>query len=110
MLYAADHLVYVAILEIEPQVVYWQDTMFSNENATANSPIRGKDIESFRAINLDVATDTEWHGYQADKWTQAEVMVKSHIPLSLITITEFGWKLGLQDQERIPLSRFAGRV
>lgn len=107
MLYAAEHLNRVAILEIEPYVVYWKDTKFSNENATAAAAKVGDDLDSFEAINFEIAVGTEWHGYDAKRWRQAEVMVKTHIPLSLMTITEFGWKKGLIDIPRIRLSDFA---
>lgn len=106
MLYAAKHLTYIAILEIDPQVIYWRETRFSNENATSNNAVVGDDLASFELIHFDEAVGTVWQGHAAKRWRQAEVMVRTHIPLSLITLSEYGLKTELTDIERVPLSRF----
>ena len=71
-------------LEISPEVVYWEETLFSDENATANSAIIGCGLDDFERINFSFAKSGQWQDEQEKKLIQAEVLVKSHIPLSFI--------------------------
>lgn len=43
------------IVEIDPMVILWEETLFSDENATANGAIIGSELEDFLNINFDIA-------------------------------------------------------
>jgi hypothetical protein len=73
-------------LEIDPQVIYWASTQFSDMNATDNSAVVGEKLEHFRNINFRLAMAYNWNGEMEKKWRQAEVLVKTHVPLGLIRI------------------------
>lgn len=73
------------ILEIDPVVATWHDTQYSNENAVAWGAIVGGAIREFRSIRLDVATAARWNGNEEKRWYQAEVLVRDHIPIAMIT-------------------------
>lgn len=73
-----------AILEIDPSVVFLETTLFSNVNATDGRACVGGDLESFRRVRFRIATDQYWSGNEEKKFFQAEVLVKSHIPLDMI--------------------------
>ena len=72
------------ILKIDPSVIYWEDTLFSDKNATDGGAIIGGTYEDFCQINLKVATSSRWTGLEEKKLFQAEVLVKTHIPLQYI--------------------------
>jgi hypothetical protein len=70
------------ILLIDPEVMYWEGTQFSDINATANNSRIGPKIEHFKAIQFSVATKDDC---QEDRGHhQAEVLVKNHIPINFI--------------------------
>lgn len=81
------HIVDPVILEIDPRVVFWSDTWFSNMNATTFkfAPIIGPNIEHFQSIEFDFAIGAQrWLNEIQKSYCQAEVMVKTHIPLTYI--------------------------
>lgn len=83
-------------LEVSPEVIYLEDTLFSDENATANSVIIGCGLDDFKRINFAFAKSGQWQNEQEKKLIQAEVLVKSHIPLSFIkNIKESLWQRDL---------------
>jgi hypothetical protein len=90
MLYVAQqegHISDPVILEIDPQVIFWEDTWFSNINAATfnkGTPIIGPGFEHFQSIRFDIATKRSWSGELQKGLFQAEVMVKTHIPLTYI--------------------------
>lgn len=88
MRYAAKHICQPVVLEVDPSVIYWAATKFSNINATDNMATIGDDLATFRLICFTVATALEWTGESEKKLRQAEVMVKTHIPLSIIRFPE----------------------
>lgn len=75
-----------AILEIDPEVVYWKQTRFSDMNATKNGHRQGSTIDDFKRIKFDVVKQiNHFNLSDEDKpFYQAEVMVKSFIPLKYI--------------------------
>jgi hypothetical protein len=89
MLYVATHILTRVILVVDPSVIYWETTMFSDVNATDNLASVGDDLLSFQKISFDIATRNYWNDEMEKKWRQAEVLVKTHIPLSCITIPGF---------------------
>lgn len=71
-------------LEISPEVIYWEETLFSDKNATANSVVIGCGLDDFKRINFRFAKSGQWQNEKEKGLIQAEVLVKSHIPLSFI--------------------------
>ncbi|WP_410510109.1 DarT ssDNA thymidine ADP-ribosyltransferase family protein [Methanosarcina hadiensis] len=75
------------ILKINPYVIYWKSTKFSNQNAASNSARIGDQISDFDMIDFDLAKssyDSSIHNEDDKKFIQAEVLVEEHIPLEYI--------------------------
>jgi len=72
------------ILEIDPEVIYWEDTLFSNENAAATSANIGASIKDFENIRFDILNRGIWNGQEEKRYFQAEVLVKTHVPYECI--------------------------
>jgi len=72
-------------LEISPKVILLEGTQFSDENATANSAIIGSDIRSLNNIDFKLAKSGRWQDETEKRCIQAEVLIKTHIPLKYIT-------------------------
>jgi hypothetical protein len=70
-------------LEISPEVIFWGQTMFSNMNATATSARIGSGIEDFKKIDFEIVT-SPYYSEENKSLYQAEVLVKTHIPLKFI--------------------------
>jgi len=71
---------------VDPSVIYWENTKFSDENATANDAIIGGDLLTFNAIQFEKAMRS--YNYIQDgidlRFFQAEVLVEEHIPIKYI--------------------------
>lgn len=81
------------ILEIDPEVIFLNDTLFSDRNATKNGASVGSDIDAFRSIHFNsvLASSVFDLDSSEQEFYQAEVLVKSFIPLKYITnISNFG--------------------
>lgn len=73
------------ILEIDIEVIFFKDTLFSNMNATKNDAHIGKDFISLKEINLEVLKSNYNTLKKNDKdFFQAEVLVKNGIELKYI--------------------------
>jgi len=72
-------------LKIDPEVIYWKETKFSNINATDSFSIIGESFEDFNNIDFDIALNNRWCSEEEKKKHQAEVMVQQYIPLRYIT-------------------------
>ena len=73
------------ILETSPEVIYWQETLFSDVNAADNSAVIGGGLDDFLQIDFDIACSEDFLEDKATrKRQQAEVLVKRHIPLTYI--------------------------
>lgn len=81
------------ILEIDPEVIYWQDSKYANMNATRNGANRGNTLEDFKKIHFQ-SVKARSHFDLAEEeqpYFQAEILVKNFIPLELIkNIGNFG--------------------
>lgn len=79
----------IIILRVKIDVVGLEGTLFSDINATDNNHHHGGTIEDLKRINLD-ATQQEYVGRSSEffKQHQAEVMVKTFIPLEYIFIQD----------------------
>ena len=74
-----------SILKIDTSVIYWDSTLFSDRNATSNEARIGGTINDFRCINFRIACGSTWHTTGEKSAFQAEVLVRSHIPLEYIS-------------------------
>lgn len=72
------------ILKIDPSVIYLESTLFSDVNATDSEAHVGGDLEAFKQVRFGIATGQYWNGYQQKRLFQAEVLVKSRVPLDMI--------------------------
>lgn len=80
------------VLEIDPQVVCWDGTKYSDRNATKTGANVGASLADFEAIHFDTVA-SRYFDLDSDEqpFYQAEVLVKNHIPLEYITnIGNFG--------------------
>ena len=83
------------ILEIDIDVVYWKDTIYSNLNATKHTikPIIGGTISDFKQIHFKSVKSYKHFDLPEEEqpYFQAEVLVKNFIPLEYIkNIGNFG--------------------
>ena len=74
------------VLHIDPAVCLWNTTLFADQNAVRNNFNFGGDLSDFEMIRMDVVTKYKHFDLsEEDKpYYQAEVMVQSYIPLSMI--------------------------
>ena len=73
------------ILEVSPEVILWELTLFSDGNATANRARIGGELEDFRRIRFDILRQSDWADECEKHYWQAEVLVKTHVPLRYIS-------------------------
>ena len=77
----------VEFLRIDPSIIYLRSTLFCVMNANSTEArVRG-DLETFEQIKFDLATGSRrWYTELEKNFSQAEVLVKGHVPLDLIEI------------------------
>lgn len=73
------------ILEVSPEVILWELTLFSDGNATASRARIGGEPEDFRRIRFDILRQSDWTDECEKHYWQAEVLVKTYIPLRYIS-------------------------
>jgi len=71
-------------LNIDPDMILWESTLFSNVNATANYANIGGTLSDFQKISFELFRTGRWDGKTQKRLFQAEVLVKTHIPLDFI--------------------------
>lgn len=101
------------ILEIDPQVIYWQHTQYADRNAAKAEANVGEDLSDFNAIHFDTVKTSRYLELDTDErpFFQAEVLVKNHIPLKYITnIGNFGISIPNQPNELTPLQQLTFTV
>lgn len=77
----------VEFLKIDPSVIYLRPTLFSNMNANSAGVRVGGDLEAFKQTKFDLATGSRrWYTQAEKNFSQAEVLVKGHVPLDVIEI------------------------
>ena len=84
------------ILEIDPEVMVWQDSMYCNKNVTRNDASDGGTAEHLKQIHFDTVLRSRYFDLAEEEkpFYKAEVMVKNFIPLQYITnIGNFGYTL-----------------
>ena len=96
MMYAAmneERISNPVILEINPEVLYWQESKFADRNATKNGAQVGDGIEDLQKIHFETTKVRNYFDIPEDEqpFYQAEVLVKNFIPLEyIINIENFG--------------------
>ena len=81
------------ILEIDPEVITWVDTLFSDKNAIRKDANWGQSLNDFVNVHYDIISSTNRFTIEDEDipFLQAEVMVKNFIPLQFIkNIDSFG--------------------
>lgn len=81
------------LLEIDPEVIFWSDTQYSDCNAAKNGVNVGSSLDDFKAIHFDAVKENTHFDLPEEEqpYFQAEVLVKNFIPLQYITnISDFG--------------------
>ena len=83
------------ILEIDPEIIYWKDTCYSNMNATIHRirPNIGGSLSDFKQIHFQSVKVHKHFDLPEEEqpYFQAEVLVKNFIPLEYIkNIGNFG--------------------
>lgn len=101
------------ILEIDPEVIYDEDTIFSDRNATRNGAQVGGGLDDFRNIHFKTVKARKHFDLDADEqpFYQAEVLVKNFIPLKYIrNIGNFGIPIPSQPQMMQSKNAYTARV
>jgi len=81
------------ILEIDPEVIFWEGTKYADRNATKNGACVGDEFEDFEKIHFQSVKAKKHFDLSQDEqeFFQAEILVKHFIPLAAITnIAKFG--------------------
>lgn len=101
------------ILEIDPEVIYDDETKYSDRNATRNGAQVGGSLDDFKNIHFSTVKARNHFDLDADEqqFYQAEVMVKNFIPLKYITnIANFGIPIPSQPQMMQSKNAYTARV
>ena len=72
------------LLEVDPEVMYWEGTLFSDGNATASSAKVVGGASGLANVRFDVLKKRRWETEAEKHYKQAEVLVPRHLPASLI--------------------------
>ena len=81
------------ILEIDPEVIFWQTSKYANMNATKTGANIGSTIDDFKKIHFNSVKARKHFDLADDEqpYFQAEILVKNFIPLEYIkNIGNFG--------------------
>jgi len=83
MMYVAqrdERIKKTSIIQVNPDVIYWHDTIFSTENAASSCATIGDSFVVFNQIRFEIATRENWTTTQEKAFFQAEVLVRNKIP------------------------------
>lgn len=72
------------LLKINPVVILLKDTLYSDGNAISNKAQIGSSVNDFEKINFNILQKDRWENDEEKHYWQAEVMVKTIIPLRYI--------------------------
>lgn len=101
------------ILEIDPEVIYWQDSLYADRNATKNGALVGSSIDDFSQLHFNSFKAKKHFDLDADeqKFYQAEVLVKNHIPLQFIkNIGNFGFTIPSQSAQMQTKTAYTAQI
>lgn len=99
MMYVAmddERITNPVILEIDPEVIFEENTKYSDRNATRNGANVGGTIDDFRNIHFNSLKADDYFDLDEDEqpFYQAEVLVKNFIPLEkILNISNFGLRI-----------------
>ena len=101
------------VLEIDPEVIYWQDSLYADRNATMNGALVGSCIDDFSQLHFNSFKAKKHFDLDADeqKFYQAEVLVKNHIPLQFIkNIGNFGFTIPSQSAQMQTKTAYTAQI
>lgn len=101
------------VLEIDPEVIYWQDSLYADRNATKNGALVGSSIDDFSQLHFNSFKAKKHFDLDADeqKFYQAEVLVKNHIPLQFIkNIGNFGFTIPSQSAQMQTKTAYTAQI
>lgn len=101
------------VLEIDPEVIYWQDSLYADRNATKNGAHVGSSIDDFSQLHFNSFKAKKHFDLDADeqKFYQAEVLVKNHIPLQFIkNIGNFGFTIPSQSAQMLTKTAYTAQI
>ena len=101
------------VLEIDPEVIYWQDSLYADRNATKNGALVGSSIDDFSQLHFNSFKAKKHFDLDADeqKFYQAEVLVKNHIPLQFIkNIGNFGFTIPYQSAQMQTKTAYTAQI
>ena len=90
------------ILEIDPEVIYWQGCQYADRNATKNGAHVGKELDDFQRIHFNTIKAKKHFDLTPEEqpFFQAEVLVPNFIPLKYITnVGNFGIPIPSKPQQ-----------
>ena len=101
------------VLEIDPEVIYWQDSLYADRNATKKGALVGSSIDDFSQLHFNSFKAKKHFDLDADeqKFYQAEVLVKNHIPLQFIkNIGNFGFTIPSQSAQMQTKTAYTAQI
>ena len=101
------------VLEIDPEVIYWQDSLYADRNATKNGALVRSSIDDFSQLHFNSFKAKKHFDLDADeqKFYQAEVLVKNHIPLQFIkNIGNFGFTIPSQSAQMQTKTAYTAQI
>lgn len=101
------------ILEIDIKMILYKTSMFANMNATKNGANVGPTIEDFKKIRLSVFRAKAHFDLpeEEQKYFQAEVLIKNHIPLSAIrNLSSFGYSSNFNIQNSFVRTPYTAQI
>ena len=101
------------ILEIDPEVIYWQETLYADRNATKSGAKIGGKIENFKDINFNAVKAKKHFDLPEEEqmYYQAEVLIKNHIPLQYIkNIGNFGIPVSNKPKQLLSKAAYTAQI
>ena len=89
------------ILEINPEILFEEDTLFSDKNAASNDAHVGGTLDDFKNIHFKSVKAKKHFDLEENErpYFQAEILVKNFVPLSYISNIE---SFGIPIEHQIP--------
>ena len=72
------------ILKIDPEVLLWSTTLYSNINAAAGNATIGGTFNDFSKIDFDLCNSGRWTCEREKHYFQAEILIKNFLPIEFI--------------------------
>lgn len=101
------------ILEIDPEVIFWQGTKYADRNATKNGANIGGTLDDFKAIHFASVKTRKHFDLDDDEqqYYQAEVLVKNFIPLKyILNIGNFGISIPNRQQQMQSKTAYTAQI